>query len=582
MTPGATPAIRDSSRGTSPGAALYICHCGQNIASTVDVEAVARAFEKAPGVSVVRHYPYMCSRPGQDLILKDLRELPVGRVVVAACSPRMHEATFRKALASEGLNPYLFHHVNIREQCSWVHPDRETATDKAENLVAMGLARVRLQEPLTGSEAPVTPRALILGGGPAGLAAAADLAAMGQEVVVVERSELLGGRARDFGRSFPEGGEVGPWLQRKIASVENDPRVEILFESRLEALTGAPGNFDAGILTPAGTIQRRVGAVVVATGSALYRPDDPLEGRPELGFGDDPRIVTQEWLESRLRSSPEPLTFEGRPIRSAAFLQCIGSRDRTTGAAHCSRVCCMVSVRQAEDLKECLPEADVQVLYTDLRAYARGAEEAYESAARKGVLFRRGSASEIYRKDEQLAVRFEDTLLGCAEELRADLVILACGARPRADTAELSRALRTALGPDGFFLEAHPKLRPSETAVEGIYLAGACQGPKTLDEAVSSGRAAAAKAAAALLRGSIAVDPVTAEIDTDRCSGCGLCAGICPASAIAEVPHLGTLAVETAACQGCGACAGTCPSGAVSLRHYRKEQVLAEIEEAGS
>lgn len=562
--------------------AVYLCHCGHNIAATVDVEAIARELADRPGVALARHYPYLCSRPGQELIRQDLAAGRAERVVVAACSPRMHETTFRKVVAEAGLNPYLFHHVNVREQCSWVHADRGEATAKAADLIAMGLARVRHQQPLYGSEAPVVPRALVLGGGPAGLAAAADLAHMGLKVVLVEQAAHLGGRARELGQSFPEGGEVAPWLAERVREVEESPRIEVLLESRLTAHDGSPGCYQVTLETPEGSVVREVGALIVATGFDLYRPDDPDQGRPELGYGSDPRIVTQQELEDQLRSSEEtePVTVAGKPVVSAAFLQCIGSRDHTAGAAHCSRTCCMVSVRQAEELQRRNTAARVQVLYMDLRAYARGAEEAYERAARGGVLFRRGSASEIYREGEQRTVRFEDTLMGRAEELHADLVVLACGARPRADAPELAHALHLARSPDGFFLEAHPKLRPSETANDGIYLAGACQSPKTLDEAVSSGRAAAVKAAIPLLRGSIAVDPVVAEVESECCAGCGLCTEVCPAGALALLPHLGRMAVDPARCKGCGACAALCPSGAASLKHYRPEQLLAELEAA--
>ncbi|MBI5440051.1 MAG: CoB--CoM heterodisulfide reductase iron-sulfur subunit A family protein [Deltaproteobacteria bacterium] len=561
------------------GVAVYLCHCGQNIAATVDVEEVARTLQERPGVSVVRHYAYMCSRPGQELIRQDLRDRNASRVVVAACSPRMHEATFRKALASEGLNPYLLCHVNVREQCSWVHADRGEATRKALSLISGGVARVVRQEPLSGSEAPVTRRALILGGGPAGLAAARELAGMGIDFTLVEREPELGGRARTLGRTFPDGSPVGPWLSGVIEEVRESERAEILTGSRLRALSGPPGNLEAELETPEGAVVRIVGSVVLATGYDLYRPDDPADGRPELGYGADPRITTQEELEARLRAGDE-LRVDGEPVRSAVFLQCVGSRDKTAGASHCSRTCCMVSVRQACELREVNPGLEAQVLYMDLRAYARGAEEAYEAAGRKGVLFRRGNASEVYRRGARRVVRFEDTLLGEAEELEADLVVLACGARPRADAAEVSRLLKVPRSGDGFFLEAHLKLRPVETASDGIYLAGACQAPKTLDEAVASGRAAAMKAALPLLKGRLPVDPVVAEIDPERCAGCGLCQANCPAGAIQPLAHLGRMAVLSALCKGCGACGALCPSNAASLRHYRDGQVLAELAAA--
>ncbi len=558
--------------------AVYVCHCGQNIASAVDVEAVSRAVEGAPGVARVRHYPYLCSRPGQDLIAADLRAGGIDRVVVAACSPRMHEATFRRVLADNGLNPFLLQHVNIREQCAWVHPDRAAATAKARDLVVMGAARVRRHEPLAGGRTPVERRVLVLGGGPAGLAAAETVAAAGLGVVLVEASGRLGGRALDLGRSFPDGGAVGPWLAGRVRAVTADPRIEVLTGASLEILGGSPGRFEATVSTRSGEARRTVGAVVVATGYAPYRPDAPDDGRPELGYGRYPGVVTQEELERQLRTAPPA---DEAPPGAVAFVQCVGSRDRTAGAQHCSRVCCMVSVRQATELKARHPDTRVEVLYIDLRAYARGAEEAYEAAGRAGVVFRRGSASEVYPKADGLAVRFEDTLLGQPQELRADRVVLACGARPRPDTAAVARTVGLARGPDGFFLEAHPKLRPVDTATSGVFLAGACLGPRTLDEAVTSGRAAAGRAAGLLLRGWLAVDPAVAAIDPDRCSGCGLCQAACPASAVVRLGHRAACAVEATLCQGCGACAAACPSHAVVLRHHRDDQVLAEMEGLG-
>lgn len=559
------------------GTAVYVCHCGHNIAATVDVEAVAETIASLDGVEVARHYPYLCSRPGQELIRADLRAGRISRVVVAACSPRMHEATFRKAVAAEGLNPYLFQHVNIREQCSWVHPEKERATVKASALVRGGLERVRLQDPLFEAKAEVASHALVVGAGPAGLAAAAQLASTGVTTTLCEASKEPGGRAARVGRSFPEGGKVGPWLDTLIDSVRQNQRVELLTQSRVVGLSGVPGSFEATISTPEGELTRTVGAIILATGHDLYQPDDPDQGRPELGYGADPRVVTQEWLEDALRADDGQLRVEGEEVKSVAFLQCIGSRDQTAQGGHCSRVCCMVSVRQAAELREKNPGCDVQVIYMDLRAYARGAEEAYEEAGRQGVIFRRGSASEIFGHGPRRTVCFEDTLTGEARQLEAELVVLACGVRPRSDTREAARLFGAAQGPDGFFQEAHPKLRPSETASDGLFLAGSCQGPKTIDEAVTSGRAAAAKAAITLLRGWTQIDPVVSQVDDERCTGCGLCAKACPFGALDMKPHRPVMAVTAALCKGCGACAAACPSQAITLRHYRPDQILAEL-----
>ncbi len=558
--------------------AVYLCHCGRNIAAHVDLAEVARRAGAEPGVVLVRDYPYLCSKPGQDLIRADLEAGRADRVVVAACSPRMHEPTFRRVLAEAGRNPHLLHHVNVREQCAWVHPDRAAATAKAADLVAAGAARVRRHEPLRASEAPVERRCLVVGGGPAGLAAADTLATAGVEVVLVEAADRLGGRAAELGRAFPGGGEVGPWLGELTGRVLGSPRTRVWLGSRVVAVEGVPGAFRARIETPEGPREETVGALVVATGYDLYRPDDPAEGRPELGYGAVPGVVTQAEFEEVLRRTEGPVAVGGRPVGRAVFVQCVGSRDRTAGAFHCSRVCCMVSVRQARDLRARNPEAGVEVLYMDLRAYARGAEEDYEAAGREGVVFRRGGVSEVFRRGNRAVVRWEDTLLGQAQETEADLVVLACGARPRADAGDVGRALGLARGPDGFFLEAHVKLRPVEAAAAGLFLAGACLGPRTLDEAVASGRAAAARALTLLLRGRMPLDPQVAVVDPDRCAGCGACEAVCPAGAVRPSGPSRVRRVEPGACRGCGACAAACPSHAVVLLHHRDDQILAELD----
>lgn len=565
-----------SSPRTKGPVGVYICHCGQNIAATVDVPGLAETLSADPSLSVVRHYPYLCSKPGQELIRDDILAGRAGRVVVAACSPRMHETTFRKVLSSCEVNPYLLKHVNIREHCSWVHPDREAATGKALSLIKAGIGRARLHEPLLEGRSATVRRALVIGGGPAGLAAAWELVSLGIETVLVEKTGKLGGKGADFPLSFPDRSPVAPFIAKMVSELENSPLAEILTSAEVTALKGSPGSYTATVEGNSGKRDLEAGAVIVATGFSVYRPEGPKDPRPELGYGTDGRILTQTELDSTLAMGGGPPLVEGKPLESAVFVQCVGSRDKTAGASHCSRTCCMVSVRQAGELM-LRGVKDVTVLYTDMRTYARGAEEEYETAGRNGTVFRRGGVSEIFRSGEKRAVRFEDTLEGKARILEADLVVLACGQRPGPDTEKIGRLLGVGRGPDGFFLEAHPKLRPQETAVDCVYLAGACQGPKTLPEAVQSARAAAVKAAQPLIRGSMAVNPVISEIDPERCASCGLCRAACPADAIhARAPGL-PMRVKAAICKGCGACAAACPSGAASLKHYSDVQIFAEL-----
>lgn len=563
-------------RGSGAPVGVYICHCGQNIASTVDVPALAETLSGNPALSVVRHYPYLCSKPGQELIREDILAGRAGRVVVAACSPRMHEATFRKVLSSCEVNPYFLKHVNIREHCSWVHSDREAATAKAFSLINAGIGRARLHEPLLEGRSETVKRALVVGGGPAGLAAAAELAGLGIETVLVEKSSKLGGKGNDFELSFPDRSPVRPFIDKMISDLMAHPLAEILTRSEVTAIGGSPGSYLATVEGASGSREIQAGSLVLATGFSIYSPDGPLNPRPELGYGNDGRIITQAGLDSILKDCGGPPLIDEKPVESAVFVQCVGSRDKTAGASHCSRTCCMVSVRQAGELAA-RGVKNVTVLYMDMRTYARGAEEEYEAAGRNGVTFRRGGVSEIFRSGEKRAVRFEDTIEGRAGILETDLVVLACGMRPGTDTEKMGRLLGVGRGPDGFFLEAHPKLRPQETAVDSVYLAGACQGPKTLPEAVLSARAAAIKAAQPLLKGSMAVNPVISEIDRERCASCGLCRAACPADAIsARAPGL-PMRVAAAVCKGCGACAAACPSGAASLKHYRDAQIFAEL-----
>jgi heterodisulfide reductase subunit A len=644
---------------------VYICHCGINIAATVDVEEVVRFAQTLPNVVVARHYTYMCSDPGQALIKQDIEEYKLNRVVVASCSPRMHEPTFRSVVAEKGVNPYQFEMANIREQNSWVHSDVQAATQKAKELVAAAVAKVALLEPLEEREVEITPAALVIGGGIAGLTAALDIAEAGYKVYLVEKEPTVGGRMAQLSRTFPAMEDARHLLAERIKQASSHPNIEILTSSTLREIEGYIGNFKATILRrpryvradrctacgkcaeacvlagqipdefnaglsrrsaiylpfaeayppvytvdpqnclylkegkcgegdtppcvaacPEGAVdfsqkeeelERKFGVIIVATGFDLF--DARL--KPELGYGRYPNVITA--LEFERLASPDGPTggeiiVNGKKPQSVVFIHCVGSRDKTVGNPYCSRICCMFTAKQALLVKEKLPEAKVTVFYMDVRSFTKGGEEFYDRARGEGVLYRRGSVSEIYRKGDKLIVRADDTLLGRPVEVEADLVVLATGLVPRKETEDVALLLKLARSADGFLAEAHPKLRPVDTASDGIFLAGTCQGPKDIADSVAQARAAASSALMYLIQGKAKVEAVTSKVDPEICSGCGLCEAACAFGALKLDPKRKVMTVNAVLCKGCGACAVACPSKAIQLSHFTPAQTMVMVE----
>jgi len=554
-----------------PRIGVYVCHCGINIAATVDVRKVTDWAATLPGVVVSRDYTYMCSDPGQALIQNDIRDLGLNRVVVASCSPRMHEPTFRAAISAVELNPYCFEMANIREQCSWVHPAAETTTEKAMHLVGSAVAKAALLQPLEQRTAPTTPAALVIGGGIAGIQAALDIADAGFEVTLVEKTAALGGHVAALNRTFPSLEPTADFLHTMVERVSAHPRVRVATESEVTAVGGFVGNFEVEIRRSQETEKVKVGAIIVASGFEVF----DAHRRPELGYGEYPQVVTTLEFEKMSQGEGWP---GGREPQKVVFIQCVGSRDQALGHAYCSRVCCMVTAKQARLVRDRLPNAQVTVFYMDVRAFGKGFEEFYDGVREAGVLYRRGNPSEILRRGERVVVRAEDTLLGEPVEVEADLVVLAVGMTPRADTEALAGLLKLARSSDGFFMEAHPKLRPVDTAMAGVFLAGCCQGPKDISETVAQARAAAATAMVPLMRGQVTVEAATSVVDEELCAGCGQCASLCNFGALSLHPTKGVMVSNPVLCQGCGACATACPSGAIRVRHFTFDQVMAQIE----
>ncbi|MDD5094120.1 MAG: CoB--CoM heterodisulfide reductase iron-sulfur subunit A family protein [Dehalococcoidia bacterium] len=566
---------------------VYICHCGTNIAGTVNVEEVAEFARTLPGVVVGKHYMYMCSDPGQEMIVKDIKEQGLDRVLIAACTPNMHTNAFRLNVQKGGLNPYLLSRANIREQCSQVHPNVETTTLKAERLVAAAVAQASLLRPLEAKEVGVTPAALVVGGGIAGIQAALDLGTAGFKVYLIERQPSLGGHVAELDKTFVTLESTSTMLAPKIAALSELPNVEVFTSSELTSVEGYIGNFKAkvnkepvsagdGCEQKAETVEFEVGAIILATGFGTFDP----RLKPEYGYGRYPNVITSLELE-RLASPSGPtqgkIQINGKEPRNVVFIQCFGSRDKVVGNRYCSRVCCMYTAKQAHYIKSRFPDAKVTVCYIDIRAFGKGYEEFYEDVQKEGVIYRKGSVSEIYKKGDKVAVRAEDTLMGEMFEEEADMVVLAVGMVPKADVRNLTNMLRIAQSSDGFFLEAHPKLGPVETNTDGIYLAGCCQGPKDITDAVTQAHAAACKAAIPLIVGTVKRDPLTASIDEEVCAGCRMCESVCEYGALVFNKRRRIMTVNELLCRGCGACSATCPSGANQTRNSSKKQMMEVI-----
>ncbi len=639
---------------------VYICHCGTNIAATVDCEELVRFSSTLPGVKIARDYRYLCSDPGQDLIKNDIQELSLDRIVIAACSPRMHEATFRNLLSASGLNPYLLHIANIREQCSWVHQDRRKATEKATQILRAAVARVLSHEALTPRKFGIQPSVLVVGAGIAGIQAALNVAKGGVKVILVEKAPFIGGHMAQLDKTFPTLDCSSCIFTPRTVEVARSRQIELLVNSEVTEVTGFIGNFKVKIqrhptfvdfnkctgcgdcveacvlkkgvpsefeegmarrraiylpfpqavplkavvdqenclllsrgkckkscvqACKAGAIdfeqqevvvEKEVGAIILATG---YDPFDPYL-LPQYGYGVYDNVITGLQFE-RLSSPSGPtrgeiLLKDGTVPKAIAFLHCIGSRDENANL-HCSRICCMASMKQAHLAKE-KTGAEIYEFYIDINAFGKGYQEFYKRVREEGIFFIRGRGSEVFKRDGRLVVAAEDTLLGTPLEIPVDMVVLGTGLTPRRDADRISQIFGISRSADGFFMEAHPKLRPVATQVDGIFLAGCCQGPKDIPDTVAQASAAAAEVMSLFNKGEIEVEPTTATIDPELCAGCKLCIGICPHSAIEFLELKGISSVNEALCKGCGACTAICPNKAARQNHFTQSQLLAEVD----
>jgi heterodisulfide reductase subunit A2 len=563
---------------------VFICNCGTNIAHQVDLEAVLEAAAAMPGVAVARSYRYMCSNPGQEMIARDIREQQLNRVVVAACSPRMHEKTFRGACRHGGLNPYLCEMANIREQCSWVHSDRLAATEKAKALTSAAIRRVWHHEPLESLTAEMCPATLVIGGGIAGMTAALELADAAHRVYLVERTAALGGNLARVDLTAPHLDSARDLLTERFTRVGENPWITLMLNSELQSLAGYVCNFAAVVRTKSDddTVQERkidVGNVVVATGYKEFNADRITH----YGHGKLPNVVTSFEFEKMLRKGRIE-TRDGRLPQYVAIIHCVGSRNKEFHG-YCSRVCCMTALKYAHELKSANPDCYVSDIYVDMHAFGKGHEDFYKTTSEVKTLFLMFDKNErpVIRMadpsdDCEMLIEVNETLSRERIEIPADLVILMVGMEARADSGEVARLVNISQDKDGWFMESHPKLDPVATTTDGIYIAGTCAAPKDIPDTVAQARAAAARILGKIAKGKIEIDGVFAEVQDDRCSGCRMCNELCPYSAIEF--HLDTKRSQVipAACKACGACVAACPSGAIKGRHFTMEQLHAQID----
>lgn len=655
---------------------VFVCWCGSNIAATVDVKAVAEAMKSEPGVVFSEDYQYMCSESGQNLIKNAIKEHKLNGVVVCSCSPRMHENTFRKAAAAAGLNPYMVEIANIREQCSWIHKDKTLATLKAIVLARAAVAKVALNAPLTAGQSPVTKRALVIGGGIAGIQTALDIADAGFKVDIVEKNPTIGGKMAQLDKTFPTLDCAACILTPKMVEAAQHENIRIYSYSEVSEVKGFVGNFKVKIkrkaryvkedvctgcglctekcpqkkvpnefnlgmdnrraiyipfaqavpkvavidpdycnmlkngkcgvcskVCAAGAIdyqakdefvEEQYGAIVVATGFEPIK----IDKYDEFAYSQSPDVVTSLEFE-RLMNAAGPTggtllrPSDGKHPKTIVFVQCVGSRECNStkgGKPYCSKICCMYTAKHAMLTREKYPDTDVYVFYIDVRTPGKNFDEFQRRAVEQyGVHYVKGMVGKVVPDNGVLKVQASDLLAGKQLHIDADMVVLAAAIEPDKTARPLAGMLAASMDTNDFFTEAHPKLRPVESPTAGIFLSGACQGPKDIPETVAQAGAAASKVIGLLVHDSLTCNPCVAHSDELLCNGCSQCEKVCPYGAITYVekefrmPDRTTKirrvsSVNPAVCQGCGACTVACPSGAMDLSGFSNKQILAEVD----
>lgn len=559
--------------GIGPRIGVFVCHCGINIAGYLDVEEVAKYAETLPNVAYVERNLFSCSQDAQEKIAETIKEKGLNRVVVASCTPRTHEPLFQETLQAAGLNRYLFSMANIRDQCSWVHmKERDEATAKAKELVRVAVAKARLLSPLQRLEFDLIKRALVIGGGIAGMTSALNLAKQGYEVALVERETELGGNLRHIYTTL-SGADPQELLKGLRAEIRSNEKITVYNQASIKKIEGFVGNFRTTVDVGGKDVEVDHGAVIIATGGYEYKPEEYLYGQVK-------NVLTQSEFEQGLHDGDQAL-LAGKTF---VMIQCVGSRNDER--PYCSRYCCGQAVKNGLELLKKNPEANVYILYRDIRTY--GFKEVYFREAReKGIIFVRYDESrepQVAESDGKIRVRVEDPIVGEEIAIPADCLILSTAVIPQADNDEYARMLKVPLNDDNFFLEAHMKLRPVDFATDGVFMAGLCHSPKYLEETIAQANAAASRAGVLLAQDKIEAEGTVSHVNTAKCVACGVCETICPYSAVKVIEKKTRGGVEryaevtAALCKGCGLCAASCRSSAIDTYGYTDQGIMAMVD----
>ncbi|MDQ1280132.1 MAG: heterodisulfide reductase subunit [Thermoproteota archaeon] len=550
-----------------PRVGVFVCHCGINIGGVVKVSEVVEFAKTIPDVAYAEANLYTCSSEGISKIKEAIKKYNLNRVVVASCTPRTHEPLFRNACEEAGLNKYLFEMANIRDQCSWAHMhEPEKATTKAKDLVKMAVAKARLLEPQDEPEIDVTPSALVIGGGISGMTAALSMANQGFNVNIVEREPELGGMLAKLHMLCPNFEDASKALSSIVDAVKSNQKINVLTSSEVEDVKGFIGNFDVTVKKDDKPLKLNQGTIVVATGAENFEPINMY------GYKSNENVLTQMQLEKLLK------TGDLRKPDKVVMIQCVGAREEK-GRQYCSRICCGVAIKNALIIKDLYPETELFIIFRDLQTYGQEYEACYTEAREKGVHFIKYTSSnppEVSSNSEgKLTIKTYDAFLKEMVELESDLVVLSTPLIPQKDAEKLSKILKVPLGSDGFFFEAHVKLRPIDFATDGIFVCGSAHSPKDISESISQALGVASRAAIPMANKHVRADAITSIINEDLCSGCGTCVRICPYGAI-QKNEIGIAQVTSVVCKGCGTCAASCPEKAITMRHFTDDQITAQ------